>query len=271
MSAKHGKTRLETPELGERQRRLPVPDLTIHPVGRNATRRPGLLQLRLLRHFGLSSSTNLLEIGCGVGRLVYELADAMNEGSYEGFDIAPTAIEWLDQNYAPVLENFHFQLVKAENRRYNPRGKVQASSVVFPYESRRFDMVCAFSVFTHMMPDDIARYLVEVERVLRLGGRGVLTFFAMGEDDRDPALGTGERFVPLPGVEGAWTTSLEVPERAIAFRDAMVRESIASAGLRLVGGLRGSWRVAGSSETGAPSAATGPHFHKDVFVVEPNG
>src|SRR5688572_27541844 len=49
VSSKPSKTPLEEPLLGERQRRLPVPDITIHPVGRNATRKPGLLQLRLLR------------------------------------------------------------------------------------------------------------------------------------------------------------------------------------------------------------------------------
>ena len=67
---------------------LPRPDPTLHPVGGPSTGR-GPNQLSLLRHWGLRPSARVLEIGCGVGRLAYELASYLDGGSYTGFDISP--------------------------------------------------------------------------------------------------------------------------------------------------------------------------------------
>ena len=55
-----------------RSARLPLPDHAVHHVGRNHSRRPGRRQLAVLEGAGLRSDTDLLEVGCGVGRLVYD-------------------------------------------------------------------------------------------------------------------------------------------------------------------------------------------------------
>ena len=51
------------------------------------------------------------------------------------------------------------------------RAETKASEYTFPYEDGEFDVVVLTSVFTHMLPDDVAHYLDEIARVLKPGGR----------------------------------------------------------------------------------------------------
>jgi SAM-dependent methyltransferase len=268
----------------------------VHPVGREHSGVAGQLQLELLRHCGLRPDTRLLEIGCGIGRLVYELAPLLDTGRYSGFDIAPAAIAWLNSNYAPLIPNFDFRLLDVTNARYRPekpapatrtvarrarrQGLARALSVLpstaragrtqppprergdrvrWPYDDDSFDMACAFSVFTHMRFTEVCHYLTELRRVLVHGGRGVMTFFAIQPLDTEPRLGPDRPFVPMDdGV--SFTTDLSLPERAIAFRDGAIREAIDDAGLRVHEFLPGFWR-------GGERAPVS--VHKDVFVLTP--
>lgn len=272
-------------------------------MGREHSGRTGERQLALLVHFGLRSDSRVLEIGCGIGRLVYALAPYLDEGSYAGFDIKPAAIRWLDANYAPLLPNFEFRLHDVHNARYRPvkqkpltwrarvrrarrRGFVLTAKVLaykvltagrrrrpaepaprrpsdvertrWPYADESFDLACAFSVFTHMRLAEVAHYLAELRRVLTPGGRGVMTFFAIGAADASPHLGW-DPFVPL-GDGVSYTTTPELPERAIAFDEGAIRQAIADAGLVVVDVVPGRWR--------GPVDTLDVAIHKDVFVVE---
>ena len=124
---------------------LPPPDTSLHPVGGVSAER-GANQMRLLRHWGLQPSSHVLEIGCGVGRLAYELADYLDAaGRYSGFDISPKAIGWLNEHYAPRLPNFRFDLVDVRNVRYRPGSDVEATTLEFPYADEQFDVARARS------------------------------------------------------------------------------------------------------------------------------
>jgi cyclopropane fatty-acyl-phospholipid synthase-like methyltransferase len=237
--------------------RLPEPDPSIHPVGREHGGRTAQLQLDLLRHFGLDEHTTLLEIGCGIGRLAQRLANVITEGSYIGFDIAPRAIEWLQTHYEPMLPNFQFDLIEARNDRYNRWGNTPADVIRFPYEPQSFGMACSFSVFTHMRLSEIAHYLVELHRVLTPSGIGIMTFFLIRDEDEHPRLQRGTQFVQIE--EGVYTISPELPERGIAFNEHLVQEAIADANLRITEYIRGYWRGGKQRER--------PQFHKDVLAL----
>src|SRR6478672_3358237 len=100
------------------RKRVPPPDPTLHKVGKEDGGRRGVKQLDLLRMFGLNRDSHVLEIGCGVGRLAYELSDQLGpSGAYVGFDISKTAIDWLNEHYAPRLPNFSFDLADVLNPR----------------------------------------------------------------------------------------------------------------------------------------------------------
>src|SRR5262245_51373922 len=120
---------------------LPEPDFTIHRTGSVHTPFIGELQRSLLVHCGLTPNTRLLEIGCGVGRLAFELAPILTpHGSYAGFDISPEAIDWLVANYASRLPNYRFDLVDVTNRRYRPDAGSDPAAARFPYADEDFDM-----------------------------------------------------------------------------------------------------------------------------------
>jgi SAM-dependent methyltransferase len=241
---------------------LPRPDRTVHPVGRDHTGMAARQQLRLLEHCGLQPTSHMLEIGCGIGRLVYELAQVIDGGSYHGFDISPAAIDWLREHYGPSLPAFRFDLVDVTNPRYRPRAGAAPESVRFPYDDDRFDFACAFSVFTHLRLPVIENYLGELARVLAPGGRGVMTFFLIRPGDDRPRLTRGRAFAPMG--DGAWTTDADLPEKAIAFEESLVRRAVADAGLVVVDEVVGRWRR-------PPRQPGKPSFHKDVLVLSPAG
>src|SRR5262249_50689145 len=123
---------------------LPEPDLSIHAIGlgedANALEGRRRNQVALLHRYGLAPTSHVLEIGCGVGWLAYDLAAELDPdaGSYTGFDVSAAAIGWLNENLAPRLPNFRFDLVDARNPRYRPNDGVRAEEVSFPYADRAF-------------------------------------------------------------------------------------------------------------------------------------
>jgi 2-polyprenyl-3-methyl-5-hydroxy-6-metoxy-1,4-benzoquinol methylase len=93
------------------KRPLPFPDSSIHPVGNADANKVGPVQLNLLIHYGLLPTHTVLDVGCGIGRLAYKMADYLTSGSYYGFDISRAAVNWLNTNYASVLPNFFFRSI----------------------------------------------------------------------------------------------------------------------------------------------------------------
>ena len=111
---------------------LPRPDPTLHKTGSEGLDgNRGLRELRLLEHFGLQPSSDLLDIGCGIGRLAYECASFLDsEATYTGIDIAPVAIDWLNANYAPHLPGFRFDLLNVGMASV-PRASIENEATTF--------------------------------------------------------------------------------------------------------------------------------------------
>jgi SAM-dependent methyltransferase len=238
---------------------LPAPDTSLHPVGGVSAGR-GANQLRLLQHSGLRPSSHVLEIGCGVGRLAYELASFLAaDGRYTGFDISPKAIDWCNEQYASRLPYFRFDLVDARNVRYRPGGGVEAATMRFPYGDEEFDVVGAFAVFMHMQLPEIANYLAEIERVLTRDGFAVVTFRAVAAGEQPPR--TRDRDWVAVG-DGVYSIFPETPGRALAYDDALVRSTIEGAGLRIARAVPGKWH-------GRAPAGDEPGLGADAYVVKP--
>src|SRR4051794_7259058 len=147
---------------------LPRPDTRLHQTGDDVGGQRGIKELRLLEFFGMQPSFDILDIGCGIGRLAYECAAYLDDdATYTGVDIAPTVIDWLNTHYAPRLANFRFDLLDVHSERYRPEGDVSPDDIQLPYADASFDMVCAFEVFMHLPLAGVRNYLREIARVLR--------------------------------------------------------------------------------------------------------
>jgi SAM-dependent methyltransferase len=103
-------------------------------------------------------------------------------GSYDGVEIFRPAVQWCDRHIHRRFNNFRFHHADVWNSAYNPKGKVLARNYTFPFPGALHDFVFLTSVFTHMLPPDMERYLAEISRVLKPGTHGLLTFFLLNDE-----------------------------------------------------------------------------------------
>lgn len=132
----------------------------------------------LVKHFGLSAESSLLDVGSGPGRLAIGILDRVGEiRRYCGLDVVEESTRWGWKHITPRHPNFQFLHIDVENRRYNPGVTQSDSDFVFPFGDDEFDIVTLHSVFTHMLTDGVKTYLREFQRMLRPEGKIHLTAF----------------------------------------------------------------------------------------------
>jgi SAM-dependent methyltransferase len=186
---------------------------------------------------GLRPEHDVLDVGCGSGRMAHALADWLT-GTYSGFDVVPEAIEWCRREITPRHPRFTFELADIRSARYNPRGAYEAAGYRFPYDDASFDFAIATSVFTHLERPAVDNYLAEIARVLRPGGRCFATYFLIDDGALRAMGGTGQFAYER---DGQLVVDPHVPERAVAFREQAVRELHERHGLELEALHPGSW------------------------------
>jgi len=142
-----------TPELARRV--VGSPDPLYFKLG--GLRAFGELQLILQRWTGGARFRRVLDWGCGCGRLSVHL---QREGLAEelfGCDIDGEAVAWCQESLP--------------GGRFERCGEFPPT----PYPDRHFDLLIAFSVFTHLSEEAQQAWLAEAHRILAPGGRMVTT------------------------------------------------------------------------------------------------
>lgn len=93
----------------------------------------------------------ILDFGCGCGRVLRHW-QGLGRGRVFGTDYSPRLVEWCRQNL--------------------PFTEVGANQLAPPlaYKEAEFDLVYAFSVFTHLTEDLQVRWMTELARVVKPGG-----------------------------------------------------------------------------------------------------
>lgn len=208
---------------------------------------------------GLQPDHAVLEPGCGTGRMATPLTGYLSaEGSYDGFDVMSEAIDTAVEEIGSSYPNFSFKHVDVRNEHYNRDGQLDPASFAFPYPDESFDFVFLTSVFTHMLPPEVRHYMDEIRRVLRLGGRSLMTFFLLNAE-AFAAIEAGDTKRRFEFEGDGYRYDIEGrPEAALAYREEDALSLIDAAGLALDGEVHhGRWM-------GQQPAAAG----QDVIVVK---
>ncbi|NIP28414.1 MAG: class I SAM-dependent methyltransferase, partial [Phycisphaerae bacterium] len=76
----------------------------------------------LVQHAGLAPNSDVLEIGCGCGRVAFPMAVFLEGGTYTGADIEEVSLESCRKNAFLASRHMHFDLLNVHNAEYNPQG-----------------------------------------------------------------------------------------------------------------------------------------------------
>jgi SAM-dependent methyltransferase len=108
-----------------------------------------------LQDLQVAKDATILDIGCGGGRTVRELASMAPQGKVMGVDLSPASVAVSRETNAQAIEAGHVQI---EN----------ASVASLPFPDCTFDVITA--VETHYYWPDLPQNFREVLRVLKPGG-----------------------------------------------------------------------------------------------------
>ena len=199
--------------------------------------------LRLLAQ--LRDGGFLWDIGCGCGMLELALQDLGWQGRLVGTDIHKPSIEWAQKNIEARLAGHRFIHMDIYNAAYWPRGTLSAQEWLNGFGERGFDVVVAKSLFTHVLADDLGVYLEGIAERLKSGGRALLTFFILSEEQARLAVSGKNRVSFLPyGEDGCCAVRSPVaPTAAVAYEQDYLMQSLQVAGFKLEGHslLHGVW------------------------------
>lgn len=133
-------------------------------------------------HCKLENHQSVLDIGCGSGRMARFLLPFLSKaGSYTGFDVWQEGVSWCQTNLENKFQCAQFTPADVQNDYINEFGKVKNTEWPFPCRDDSVDFTFATSVFTHIDFDIAVHYLNEIKRVLKINGKGLLTFFLIDE------------------------------------------------------------------------------------------
>ena len=177
----------------------------------------------------LAPEDRVLDVGCGAGALVPELARRLGpRGTYVGFDVHAPSVQWCRTAYRDD-PRFRFEVAGIVSP-YGRASGPSARTYRFPAEDGAVDLVIAKSVFTHLLPEDAAPYLAEIRRVLRPGKTAVVTAFLF-EPERGSRVRRAFPFADASG-DVRWRLRSR-PTAAVAYSRERFERMVASAGLRV--------------------------------------
>ncbi|MBX3363157.1 MAG: class I SAM-dependent methyltransferase [Phycisphaeraceae bacterium] len=99
----------------------------------------------------------MLDFGCASGRVLRHFACQADGLEVWGCDISPSHVAWVRRHLPPSIKMFDNHALPS-----------------LPLEDNSFDLVYAFSVFSHLDEHELG-WLLELRRILRPGGFAYLT------------------------------------------------------------------------------------------------
>jgi len=128
----------------------------------------GVLEHALLRQCGMRPDSIVVDVGCGSGRLAFQLR-RYPKLRYLGTDVVGALLAYAKKRVA--RPDFAFR---------------QVSTLLVPAKNGTADFVVFFSVFTHLLHEESYVYLQEAHRVLKPGGKVIFSFLEFAVDHNWP-------------------------------------------------------------------------------------
>lgn len=114
-----------------------------------------------IQHFGLTNDSSLLDVGCGKGFMMHDLAEIIPGITVKGIDISDYAIANAIDDMKP-----HMQV---------------ANAMALPFPDNAFDVVISINTIHNLARTECAQALREIERVSR--GKSFVTIDAYRTDE----------------------------------------------------------------------------------------
>jgi len=143
---------------------------------------------------------------------------------YYGIDIDAEMIEWCKAHHD--AGRFTFFLATGSSVTYHQTSGSNAPYMI-PLLDASADFVFSTSLFSHLLEHDLANYVAETARLLRVGGYAVHSFFSL--DHLPLSYGGRHTFRYTSGA--AHIESPRQPEAAVAYSDSHIANVFAEAGL----------------------------------------
>ena len=158
--------------------KLRVPDDFHRGVNRAASVESAVWLLgHMCSHLGLDDlgDKEVLDVGCGV-KFTQALIDrSLPVKRYVGIDVYKDLIDFLLE--AVGDPRFDYSHIDVHNERYNPDGEVLSEHTQLPVGDQTFDIICLFSVFTHLEPHDYRSMLKVLRPYVKDDGRLFYTLY----------------------------------------------------------------------------------------------
>jgi SAM-dependent methyltransferase len=177
--------------------------------------------LKFLSRNYCTSHSDVVELGCGCGRLARPLRgphwSPWFEGTYVGVDIDSEMIEYCRGNFP--ADKFKFILSPHRSMTYSSdhlQGAQKTPSTFVIADEQSKDYVYSLSLYSHLLEEEVNEYLKESYRILRTGGIMYLTFFCIEHVE------LGGRWTFQHQRNNAYIESVKYPEAAVAYDEAFM-------------------------------------------------
>lgn len=134
---------------------------------------------------------SILDFGSGCGRLALPMMQFLSEkGNFVGIDIIPRLVEFTNNHIASKYENCRFFLSRDKNKLYEKFMDAREPESIpikqlEDFTENSFDVISAFSVFTHLTDKEASEYLKKFRRILKPNGKIIISCFLINNSSRE--------------------------------------------------------------------------------------